>query len=57
MTTNTSISMEERLAHLEGRLDEIVKHMATKADLWKTAFALLLAQSGLILTIIKFFGE
>ena len=41
MTTHPTI--EERLAHLEGRLDKVVNHMATKADLSKTAFAIIVA--------------
>ena len=35
------------------KLEEGYKHLATKADLWKTAFAIIVSQTGLILGIFK----
>ena len=41
--------IKERVAALA----EGYKHLATKADLWKTAFAIIVSQTGLILGIFK----
>lgn len=45
--------IEERTARLEAQNEEIQSHFATKADLYKIALTIVLAQAGFTIAVVS----
>ena len=53
MTTEGTATLEERTSRNEAQIEEIRTHFATKADLYRVALTIVLAQAGFTTAVVS----